>query len=227
MMPRVRTRWWLGGVGFMLILVGIGWWARGGVASWPPDYPPSANAGDLPGIGAPVEHTHALAFEHVQNILWLGTHHGLSRSQDEGKTWSNVDVKGDVPSTDFMALAIDPTTPQTLYAAGHGLWVIKSSDGGSSWTLKKQGFDGDDVHALAIDPNDPQKLYAWVVDKGLYRSANGGEAWARVDDGPRVPVSLVPTDVKGLLSVNIPTGMGGIYLAAATANGFFVNADCF
>jgi hypothetical protein len=51
--------------------------------------------------------------------------------------------------------------------------------------------------------------------------------WARVDDGPRVPTTQAPTDVKGLLSVNILTGMGGIYLAAATANGFFVNADCF
>jgi hypothetical protein len=226
-MPHVGTQWWLGGVGFVLILAGIGWWALGGAAFWTPVHPPSASAGDLPGIGAPVEHAHALAFDHVRNILWLGTHHGLSRSQDEGKTWSKVEVTGEVPGTDFMALAIDSTDPQTLYAAGHGLWVIKSSDGGSSWTLKQQGLDGDDVHALAMDPNDPQKLYAWVVDKGLYRSTNGGEAWARVDDGPRVPVSLAPTDVKGLLSVNIPTGMGGIYLAAATASGLFINADCF
>jgi hypothetical protein len=40
-----------------------------------------------------------------------------------------------------------------------------------------------------------------------------------------VPVSLAATDVKGLLSVNIPTGMGGIYLTAATASGFYVSAD--
>ncbi|HXH02086.1 MAG TPA: YCF48-related protein, partial [Candidatus Competibacteraceae bacterium] len=188
---------------------------------------PSAIAGEMGGLGAPMQHTHALAFDHVRNILWLGTHQGLSRSQDEGKTWSKVDVQGEVPSTDFMAMAIDPTNPQTLYAAGHGLWVIKSADGGNTWTLKKQGLDGDDVHALAMDPNEPQKLYAWVVDKGLYRTTNGGESWARVDDGPKVPVTLAPTDVKGLLSINIPTGMGGIYLAAATASGLFVNADCF
>ena len=78
-----------------------------------------------------------------------------------------------------------------------------------------------------MDPNEPQKLHAWVVDKGLYRTTNGGDVWARVDDGPKMPVTLAPTDVKGLLSVNISTGMGGIYLAAATTNGFFVSADCF
>jgi photosystem II stability/assembly factor-like uncharacterized protein len=208
----VNTRWWLGGIGLVLILAGV---------------TPTAAAGEIPGLGAPMEHTHALAFDHVQNHLFLGTHQGLSRSQDDGKTWSKVDVKGEVPSTDFMALAIDPANPQTLYAAGHGLWVIKSTDGGTTWALKKQGLDGDDVHALAMDPNDPQKLHAWVVDKGLYRSTNGGEVWARVDDGPKVPVTQAPTDVKGLLSVNIATGMGGIYLAAATASGFFISADCF
>lgn len=210
-MSHVRTRWWLGGIGLVLILVAVEW----------------VSAGEMQGLGAPMEHTHALALDHRANILFLGTHQGLSRSQDEGKTWNKVDTKGDVPSTDFMALAIDPTNPQTVYAAGHGLGVIKSTDGGTTWALKKQGLGGDDVHGLALDPNDVQKLYAWVVDKGLYRSTNGGEVWARVDDGPKVPVTLTPTDVKGLLSVNMSTGMGGIYLAAATASGVFFSADCF
>ena len=102
---------------------------------------------------------------------------------------------------------------------------VCQADGGTTWALKQQGLGGDDVHALAMDANDPQKLYAWVVDKGLYRSTDGGDVWARVNDGPQVPGTSAPTDVKGLLSVNIPTGMGGIYLAAATAAGFFISAD--
>jgi len=210
-MSHVSARCWLGGIGLVLILVAVG-------RVW---------AGEAQGLDAPMQHSHALALDHRANILLLGTHQGLSRSQDEGKMWNKVDTKGDVTSTDFMALAIDPMNPQTVYAAGHGLWVIKSTDGGTTWGVKKQGLDGDDVHGLALDPNDPQKLYAWVVDKGLYRSTNGGEVWARVDDGPKVPVTLTPTDVKGLLSVNISTGMGGIYLAAATASGIFFSADCF
>ena len=226
-MSHGRTRGWLGGVGLALILAGVGWWLVGTGVPRPWSDAPTATAGELGGFGAPMEHTHALALDHRGNILFLGTHQGLSRSQDEGKTWHKVEVKGEVPSTDFMALAIDPTNPHTMYAAGHGLWVIKSTDGGATWTLKQQGLDGDDVHALAMDPNDPQRLYAWVVEKGLYRSTNGGEVWARVDDGPKVPVTLAPTDVKGLLSVNLSTGMGGIYLAAATASGVFFSADCF
>jgi hypothetical protein len=39
-------------------------------------------------------------------------------------------------------------------------------------------------------------------------------------------MSFSAADVKGLLSVNVPTGMGGIYLAAATPNGMYLSADC-
>ena len=226
-MPHIRARWWLSGIGLVLMLAGVSWWmAEGGMLRLWNDSP-TATAGEMQGLDAPMEHTHALALDHKQNILLFGTHDGLSRSQDEGKTWSKVEVKGDVPGTDFMALAIDPTNAQTVYAAGHGLGVIKSTDGGTTWTPKKHGLDGDDVHGLALDPNDPRKLHAWVVDKGLYRSTDGGESWARVDDGPKVPVTLAPTDVKGLLSVNVSTGMGGIYLAASTASGLYISADCF
>jgi hypothetical protein len=42
----------------------------------------------------------------------------------------------------------------------------------------------------------------------------------------RKAMSFSAADVKGLLSVNVPTGMGGIYLAAATPNGMYLSADC-
>jgi hypothetical protein len=226
-MPPIKTWWWLAGIGVILTVAAVGWWVVGGAIFWPQAPVPGATAGEGQGPGAPTAHVHALALDHIRNILFLGTHQGLSRSQDEGKTWSKVEVTGEVPSTDFTALAIDPTNPQTLYAAGPGLWVVKSTDGGATWALKKEWLGGHDVRALAMDRNEPQKLYAWAADKGLYRSRNGGEIWVRVDDGPRRAMSLSAADVKGLLSVNIPTGMGGIYLAAATAHGLYLSADCF
>jgi hypothetical protein len=42
----------------------------------------------------------------------------------------------------------------------------------------------------------------------------------RVDDGP-------PGETKVLASVNIPTGMGGIFLYAGTGDGLQRNPDCF
>jgi hypothetical protein len=82
-----------------------------------------------------------------------------------------------------------------------------------------QGLPRTDVHALAVDPHKPQQLYAWVVEHGLYRSQDSGLAWQRVNDGPPNP------EVRALASVNIPTGMGGIFIYAGTADGVFRSPD--
>jgi hypothetical protein len=75
------------------------------------------------------------------------------------------------------------------------------------------------VHALTTDAHKPEQLYAWVVDHGLYRSQDGARSWHRAVDGPPNP------EVRALASVNIPTGMGGIYIYAGTADGVFRNTD--
>ena len=52
------------------------------------------------------------------------------------------------------ALAIDPTTPATLYA-GTGGGVFKSTDSGGTWAAANTGLTNLDVAALAIDPTTP------------------------------------------------------------------------
>ncbi|HEY4673441.1 MAG TPA: YCF48-related protein [Nitrososphaerales archaeon] len=156
------------------------------------------------------------------NLMLMGTHEGLRRSNDGGKTWATVEVKGEVRSKDFMSIAVDNSKDsKVLYAAGHDMFVTKSSDQGVTWSLSNKGLPNGDVHAIAIAANDPNTLYAWVVSAGLYRSKNGGESWQRMDDGP--PNS----NVLALASVNTLTGMGGIYLMAGTADGLYATADCF
>jgi photosystem II stability/assembly factor-like uncharacterized protein len=100
--------------------------------------------------------------------------------------------------------------------------VFKTTDGGKGWHEVNRGLGGVDVHGLAIDPRDPQKLHAAVRDKGegIFRTTDGGATWVRVDDGPG-------GEVKVLASVNISTGMGGIFLYAGTAAGLQRNPDCF
>jgi photosystem II stability/assembly factor-like uncharacterized protein len=133
-MPPIKTRWRRAGIGVILTVAAVGWWVVGRAILWPQAPVAGATAGEGQGPGASAAHVHALTLDHVRNILFFGTHHGLSRSQDEGKTWSKVEITGEVPSTDFMALAIDPTNPQTFYAAGPNLGVVKSTDGGTTWT---------------------------------------------------------------------------------------------
>ena len=172
---------------------------------------------------APVsEHVHALAFDATGRSLWLGAHTGLYRSEDGGQTWTKAALPLRPDALDVMAVTPDPRDAGTLYIGTHEAGVLKSTDGGRNWSEVNDGLRGRDVHGLAIDPNSPAKLHALVRDKGegVYRTTNGGQKWARVDDGPG-------GETKSLTSVNLATGMGGIYLYAGTAEGLQRNPDCF
>ncbi|MBM3897722.1 MAG: hypothetical protein FJ358_04275 [Thaumarchaeota archaeon] len=169
-----------------------------------------------------IGHIHSLYVDRTTNLMLLGTHEALFRSTDKGNIWTTVKLGNEVPSRDFMAIAPAAVkNSKVLYAVGHGMFVVKSIDGGSAWGVIKQGLTSSDVHAIAIAGNDPNILYIWVVDHGLFRNKNAGASWERINDGP--PNS----NVLALASVNIPIGMGGIYLYAGTSGGLYRSADCF
>lgn len=181
--------------------------------------PPAFAAGEKNSFG----HVHALAMDAEGRILFLGAHSGLFRSEDGGRSWQKVALAAKHShQLDVMAIAPDPRDPRTMYVGTHEAGVLKSEDGGITWREAISGLRGLDVHGLAIDPNAPAKLHAAVREKGegLYRTLDGGRKWARVDDGPE-------GEIKVLASVNLPTGMGGIYLYAGTSEGLQRNPDCF
>jgi len=168
------------------------------------------------------QHVHALAMDAEGRTLYLGTHAGLFRSGDRGRSWKKVALSSTQSSLDMMGLTPDPKVPKTIYVATHEAGVFKSADGGDTWKPVNNGLGGMDVHGLAIDPNNSQKLHAAVREKGegVYRTIDGGSKWTRVDDGPQ-------GEIKVLTSVNISTGMGGIFLYAGTSTGLQRVPDCF
>ena len=168
------------------------------------------------------DHIHALAMDAAGRSLFLGAHTGLFRSEDLGRSWQKVTLSMKHLHLDVMAIAPHPSDPLIIYVGTHEAGVFRSTDGGSTWAEVNTALGGLDVHGLALDPNAPSKLHAAVREKGegIYRTTDGGGKWVRVDDGPG-------GEVKVLVSVNIPTGMGGIYLYAGTAEGLQRNPDCF
>lgn len=168
------------------------------------------------------EHVHALAMDAAGQTLWLGAHTGLFRSQDRGKTWTVVALPATHAHLEVMALAGDPRDAKVLYVGTHEAGVFRTRDGGLTWTVANAGLKGLDVHGLAVDPREPLKLHVAVrgPGEGVYRTTEGGEKWVRVDDGPA-------GEVKVLASVNILTGMGGIFLYGGTAEGLLRSPDCF
>src|ERR1051325_8823656 len=127
---------------------------------------------------------------------------GVYRSVNGGKTFEKVLSRDEnVGASDVQ---IDPSNPQTVYAAlwesreapwengvfnGNGGGIFKSIDGGETWRQLTKGLPDKIVQAnLAIAPSASKTLFAAVKTKTiakLYRSDDGGETWRGTTDDPR------------------------------------------
>lgn len=108
------------------------------------------------------------------NSILLGTHTGLYRSSDGGKTWAFQALSGQ----DAMNLA--QPGGQTLWTAGHNVFA-KSTDGGRTWVdVRPRGLPTLDLHGFAVDPRRAGNLYAAVAGQGLYRSTDNGSSFTPV-----------------------------------------------
>jgi photosystem II stability/assembly factor-like uncharacterized protein len=93
----------------------------------------------------------------------------------------------DVSSTfDLKAIAIDPSTPTTLYVGTDGGGVFKSTDGGNTWTPINIGLTDLKVTALAIDWFTPSRIYAGTENGGIFSSSDYGENWF-----PQAPITNI------------------------------------
>src|SRR5580692_2481456 len=69
------------------------------------------------------------------------------------------------------AMAAPPTT---VYAGGVD-GVIRSTDGGHTWTTLLPNVS---IAALAVDPLNPEVIYA-VAGTLVYKTSNGGTSWTK------------------------------------------------
>ena len=112
---------------------------------------------------------------------------GVFKSTDAGQNWTPV---GDMlPNMAVNALAIDPSSPDILYAgtgegfgnidAVRGAGIFKTRDGGLTWkwleaTRNNSGFWF--VNKIIVSPVSPNRVYA-ATNVGVFRSVDGGESW--------------------------------------------------
>jgi photosystem II stability/assembly factor-like uncharacterized protein len=133
--------------------------------------------------------------------LFAATFDGLYRTGDGGANWRRLTrgLPGDFPAI-AETVTLDPTAPQTAYAAfgdldGKVTRLFKSVNGGATWRLVSSGpLDGRFLLTLAVDPLAPQTLYAGCRD-GLFQSRDGGASWQATGiSGPNVfSLAIHPT----------------------------------
>jgi photosystem II stability/assembly factor-like uncharacterized protein len=84
-------------------------------------------------------------------------------------------------------VAVDPSKPDTLYAATSGGGVWRSDDAGRTWLLPGDGLVSRNVRWIEVDPRDSSTLWAGIEvfgGSGFWRSSDRGKTWASVRVDP-------------------------------------------
>jgi photosystem II stability/assembly factor-like uncharacterized protein len=163
---------------------------------------------------------------------------GVFKTTDGGKTWRKSFYRG--PRTGAIDLVMDPTDPNTLYAAmwqhvrrkwsdprvepGYnegGIW--KTTDGGATWTEANQGLPAPQYRGrigIDISRSKPNVLYAFIdsYEPGRPPQPDEHDAYGRPVNESRIKsAEIYRTDDKGATwrkvseSNSYMTGHSGTY----------------
>ena len=185
---------------------------------------------------------------HPQNpqILYLGTAPpAIYRSEDGGEHWRRLPIVATAGAVRMgfpmrvIRLAIDPNNASTIYAALEVGGVIRSHDGGNTWSdctpalltlaahphlRSRLGSDTEvegmlDAHAVAVSATRPETVFL-ANRMGLFRSVDQGRNWQELEIWRFSPfaygrdIQTVPADPSTLYAALSPAAMsqtGAIY----------------
>jgi photosystem II stability/assembly factor-like uncharacterized protein len=125
---------------------------------------------------------------------------GVFRSADGGKTWQKILYRNEKAGA--IDLIFDPTNSNVLYAGfwevqrkpwslesgGPGGGLLKSTDGGDTWTDitrnpgMPKGMTG--KVGVTVSPVNPDRVWAIIEaeDGGIFRSDDAGKNWIKVNE---------------------------------------------
>ena len=134
---------------------------------------------------------------------------GVYKTSDGGRSWKQVLFVNE--DTGAFDLAMDPRSPDTLYAAtyqrrrapfgfngsGPGSAIYKTTDGGANWVKLTKGLPYENEESpetgrigLTIYRRDPNIVYATVehAQGGIFRSDDKGETWRKMSPTQHRPM---------------------------------------
>lgn len=151
------------------------------------------------------------------NIIYAGTGEGFGsfafvygqgiwKSEDKGETWTQLPATSNNPAfTNTLRVIVDPNDASNLMAAtSTGIrdgeaevsYIMKSEDGGASWTETYQTDAR--VEQVVSSLDDFSVLYATVNGRGVLKSTDAGATWTE-NFSPfynvgRIELAIAPSD---------------------------------
>ena len=162
------------------------------------------------------------------STLFIGVNsQGVLKSTDGGASWALANSGLTAAGPYVSALAVDPTTADTVYAATDPTGqpdtpakLFKSTDGAAHWRQIPMAPPAE-ITSLVVDPATPSTIYASYADYGdpgqggVLKSSDGGETWIGASQN-------LPTGSVGKLVIG--SGFPSpVY--AATSAGIFASSD--
>lgn len=96
---------------------------------------------------------------------------GMFHTTNAGATWTQVPLPA--APTEFYRIIYLPGNPSVVIAACSS-GIMRSSDGGATWTTRLSGQATD----LILHPSIPNIQYTSVIGSGVFRSLDGGVQWS-------------------------------------------------
>jgi photosystem II stability/assembly factor-like uncharacterized protein len=201
----------------------------------------------------PIQNIGSLAIQQSNpNIVWVGTGEGnprnslnlgagIYKSLDAGKTWKKMGLDKTIC---IYRVVIDPTNPNTVFAAAIGnpyaehseRGVYKTTDGGETWNKVLYVNDTTGCADLVMDPSNPNKLIAsmwqfrrtpWDLKSGgpgsgMFITIDGGKNWKKLSKEDGMPAGEI-----GRIGIAFSRSMPSRVYAKieATKNGFYKSED--
>ena len=106
-------------------------------------------------------------------------------------------------------MAIDPTDSNIIYAATRSAGMLKSTDGGTGWSVINNGLTDLDIGALGIARQDPNRLYLSTTI-GVFRSTDAGASWSGtgpISGQPFWAVAVAPNDPDTVYAGTTTSGL--------------------
>lgn len=114
-------------------------------------------------------------------IVYMGSSNGIYKTADGALTWKYV-----LNGIRIGDVVVDPNDSDLIYAAGissNNGKVIKSTDGGSSWSeIYHEPAKNNAVLTLAISPANSKILLAGLNNGEIIRSTDQGSTWQVITD---------------------------------------------